>query len=424
MNGYFKLLGLSYKNCPIEWREILAFNEEESRKLLYFIKSNTDCNEVMVVSTCNRTEIYYFSESAIENMIFEGIRFVKKLDSIASFCSYFQQIASHDAAIKHLFRVSMGLEANVIGDIQISSQIKKSYQWSADEEVAGPMLHRLMHSIFFTNKRVVQETNFRDGAASVSYAAAELVDDLASNFVNPKVLILGLGEIGTDVCKNLEESDIDLIYIANRTQSKADKINEGNRFQVIPFDKAQEAIEQADIIISSLSMPAPFITAAYVEKLKIDSYKFFIDLSIPRSIEPAVDHLAHAEVYNIDTIQNKANKAVEARIASIPSVEKIVEEAIFEFENWSKEMVVSPTIQKLKNALEDIRQEEMSRFLKKADASQVKIVEQVTKSMIQKVMKLPVLQLKAACKRGEADTLIDVLNDLFNLEQETEPSKK
>ena len=141
-------------------------------------------------------------------------------------------------------------------------------------------------------------------------------------------------------------------------------------------------------------------------------------------MESGIEEVNGAILYNIDTIQSRANEALIRRMASIPKVESLVVGAIDDFEDWSKDMSVNPTINKLKNALEQIRREEITRYLKDASSDEQVMVEKLTKSIMQKVIKLPVLQLKAACRRGDAETLIDVLNDLFNLEQETISSDK
>ena len=153
-----------------------------------------------------------------------------------------------------------------------------------------------------------------------------------------------------------------------------------------------------------------------VQPLNGLTYKYFIDLAVPRSVEPEVEQLPGVMLYNIDTIRSRANAALARRMEAVPTVEAIIDESVAEFNDWSKEMVVSPTINKLKNALEQIRQEEMARFTKQLSQEEAAKMDKITSSMMQKIIKLPVLQLKAACKRGEAETLIDVLNDLFNLE--------
>jgi glutamyl-tRNA reductase len=277
-----------------------------------------------------------------------------------------------------------------------------------------------MHTIFFVNKRVVQETSFRDGAASISYAAKELAEDLTAAIRKPKVLVVGVGEIGQDVCLNLQNSRLEDVTILNRTIDKAEKLAQRCGFRSGGIDRLQAEIAKADVIISSVSGHEPLINRELLKDIKILSHKYFIDLSMPRSIEPAIEEMTGAIVYNLDDIQEKTNEAVEKRKAAIPQIRTIITEAINEFEDWSKEMIVSPTIQKLKNTLEQIRKEELARFLKNAKPEEAEKLEEMSRSLMQKILKYPVLQLKAACKRGDAESLSEMLHDLFNLEKTTE----
>ena len=339
------------------------------------------------------------------------------LTDAISYLDYFQVLNNESEAVTHLFRVSMGLEAQVIGDIQILNQVKRSYQTAADLELAGPFLHRLMHTIFFTNKRVVQETAFRDGAASLSYATIELIESLTQNIFQPRILLIGVGEIGEDVARNMVHLPTAQVKIANRTLAKAEEIGGPLGFEVIAFESCLTAIEEADVVVCSIRMPEPFLTKQLIEGINIPSYKVLIDLSVPRSIETSVEELPGVVLYNVDNIQSKASAALQNRLESIPSVETILEESIDEFGAWQKEMVVSPTIQKLKQALEQIRQEEMSRYLKNADEKEYLLIDKVTKSMMQKILKVPVVQLRAACQRDEAAEMIELITDLFDLEK-------
>ncbi|MGB0524585.1 MAG: glutamyl-tRNA reductase, partial [Flammeovirgaceae bacterium] len=320
-------------------------------------------------------------------------------------------------AIEHLFRVALGLESQVVGDLQISNQVKRAYQWTADHNMAGPFLHRLLHSIFFTNKRVVQETAFRDGAASVSYAAVEMLEELVQDFVNPRVLVIGLGEIGADVVRNLQHTEITEVIITNRTALKADLLAKECGYESLPFEKVWEEAEKADAIICSIGLKEPFFSVERVKQFNILSHKCFLDLAVPRSIEAGMEEqVPGAIVYNIDDINNRASEALEKRKKAIPHVEDIIGEAIHDFEEWAKNMVFSPIIQNLKDSLEQIRQEEMKKFLKKFNDQEVKAAEAISKSIIQKIIKQHVLKFKAACKRGEAEELADMLRDLFDLE--------
>ncbi|ADR22933.1 glutamyl-tRNA reductase [Marivirga tractuosa] len=420
MKENFKAISLSFKNAPIEIREQVSLNDEAIGRLLNYFKEFTTVSDVLVLSTCNRTEIYYFNEEELSEDIIKLIGIEKGISDFGSFKPYFEIINEHLPAVERLFRVAMGLEAQVVGDIQISNQVKRAYQLSADLQLAGPFLHRLMHTIFFTNKRVVQETPFRDGAASVSYAATELVKTLTSDIKNPRVLVVGVGEIGEDVCRNLVGDSRLSVKITNRTEEKAKALAAECNFGVHPFTELWEGVNEADVIVSSVGASEPIFTKEKVDALDILSFKYFIDLSVPRSVSNEVEENPAALVYNVDSVRSKADEALEKRITAIPQVEDIIEESMEEFNDWSKEMAVSPTINNLKNALEQIRQEELARYLKEIESEDRKIVDKVTKSMMQKILKLPVLQLKAACKRGEEETLIGVLNDLFNLEKDTE----
>jgi glutamyl-tRNA reductase len=417
MYNQFKSVSLSHRNAPLAIREQLALNEAEAKSMMLRLKDFFDIADVLAVSTCNRTEIYYSSATDLNEEIIKLLLIEKGVEDIEGFKVYFEQFSEGNAAVQHLFHVATGLQSQVVGDMQIPNQIKHAYQWSADLNMAGPFLHRLLHTIFFANKRVAQETFFRDGAASISYAAVELLEGLMPN---PRILVVGLGEIGTDVCRNLSQNTTADVTLINRTRSKAEVLGSELNFRVADFADIETEISRADVIVSSIQRDEPFFTKEMMVRLRGMSFKYFIDLSVPRSVSPEVEEVPGVMLYTIDSIRSKADEALQRRLDSVPHVEEIINEAVVEFNDWSREMIVSPTIQKLKGALEQIRKEELTRFTKNLSESELEKVERITTSMMQKILKLPVLQLKAACKRGEAETLIDVLNDLFNLEKEKE----
>lgn len=419
MQNKFRAISLSYKNAPVQIREVISLDEASIHALLIKMKDFFSMMDTLILSTCNRTEVYYSHDLDLSTEIIKLIGLEKGLTNVVEYLDYFEIFNQDIDAIQHLFRVSIGLEAQVVGDLQIANQVKRAYQASADLDLAGPFLHRLMHTIFFTNKRVVQETAFRDGAASVSYAAVELIEGITSNTYQPRVLLIGVGEIGEDVAKNMVHIPDAKVTITNRTFEKAKELADELGFEVIPFERCVEAMKDADVVVSSILKSEPFITKEMVKSWDIPSYKLFVDLSVPRSIETTIEEVPGVLLYNVDNIRSKASATLEKRLAAIPAVERIIEESIQDFFNWKKEMMVSPTINKLKNALEQIRLEEMERFLKNADEQQVAIIDKITKSMMQKILKVPVVQLKAACQRDDADKMIDILSDLFDLEKDS-----
>jgi glutamyl-tRNA reductase len=417
MDLKFSVVSINYKTAPVEVREQFTFDKGEASALLLDLKEAFAVEEALLLSTCNRTELYYSGNLPGRDII--AWMCSKKGLPAQSYSSYFKIVEDSFNAAEYLFRVALGLEAHVVGDLQISNQVKQAYQLAADLNMAGPFLHRLMHTIFYANKRSVQETAFRDGAASVSYAATELIEDLTHKVEAPKVLLLGVGEIGKNVCLNLADHETLSVSVMNRTKSRAQAMAQEHGFDFLPFESLPEAIAQSDVIISSVNTEYPIINQALLEPLDLVTFKYFIDLSVPRSVDPEVENIPGVVVYNIDQINSKANEALQRRLAAIPEVEKIIDSCLQAFEQWTKELEVSPTIKKLKHALEEIRKEEIGRYLKDLDEEEAEKIELITRGILQKIIKLPVLQLKAACKRGEADSVVEVIHDLFNLEKET-----
>jgi glutamyl-tRNA reductase len=214
------------------------------------------------------------------------------------------------------------------------------------------------------------------------------------------------------------------VAIANRSSEKAQAIAETCGFKTIEFSETFEAIKDADVIISSLSGDNFMITRDFINTLLIPGYKYFIDLGVPRSIEQTIENDPGVLLFNIDNIKSKTTEALKKRMAAIPKARAIISESIKEFSSWSKEMEVSPTIKRFKESLEKIRRDEIARHLKDLDEKESLVVDKITKNILQKIIKLPALHLKAACKRGEAENLIGVLNELFDLEKESASKTK
>jgi len=417
----FRILGFSHHTTPLKFREKLTFKEEEARSFIVRMKDLLGVEEALLISTCNRTEFYYVSDENKDSDIISLLKIEKNFQvESEEFEDYFISESDIDA-VRHLFEVALGLDARVLGDIQISNQVKKAYQASADENLAGPLLHRLLHSIFFTNKRVVQETEFRDGAASTSYASVYLTHQFIKNFKNPKILVLGLGEIGNNIAEDLQGT-VGEIFVSTRNSEKATEIAKNLGFKSIELLEALKNISDFDVVISSLAVSSPVIKSFnYPDKLIVQ--KLLIDLSVPRSIDFEVEKVPGILLYNIDQIEQKTSSIQENRKNAIPKVRAIMEEAISDFSNWTQDMEVSPTIKKLKNALDDIRKEELKRYLNKVSEKEWNLLDKASKNIIQKVIKMPVLELKAACKRGDSEQLVEVLNELFDLEKPKVDSK-
>ncbi|MBC7446793.1 MAG: glutamyl-tRNA reductase, partial [Hymenobacteraceae bacterium] len=423
MSFSFKAVTLSHRLAPLAIREQVALDEIGCQRLLLNLKeelTELGATDLFVISTCNRTEVYYAAPTDLTDRILAALAREKRLPAIEhELRPYFTSLLDSDAATQHLFEVGLGLDAQVVGDLQITGQVKQAYQWAADADTAGPLLHRLLHTIFFANKRVVQETAFRHGAASTSYATVELVEELTAVGPAPRVLVVGLGELGADVVRNLHAAGFEHLTLTNRTRAKADALAiECPGVTVIDFEELTGALAATDVIISSIAAPTPFFNVDVLRYIPVVTFKYFIDLAVPRSVAPEAETIPGILVYNLDTIQQRATRALELRLAAVPHVRQIIAESLAGFSDWSRELLVSPAIQKFKNTLEQLRQEGLDRYQRRQlPPEEMKRLDEATRALLQKILKLPVVQLKAACRRGDADILIDTLTELFDLER-------
>lgn len=408
----FRLISLSHQNCPVAVREKFAFDNEASSLFLSNIRDIFGIQEALLLSTCNRTELYYCNGPEPASILQYMIQ-SRAGESTSS--AWFARLSDSESVVKHLMRVAAGLESRVLGDFQIISQVKTAYQLSADLNMAGPYMHRLLHGIFYLNKRIAQETSFRSGSASVAYACKELVENLLPDPAAP-VAVLGLGETGRSLVLNLIENGYTNLIISNRSREKAENlISDTVRF--VPFENWQKAVSEARMVITALSGQHLQIRPEHLPAPSA-GFRFFIDLGVPRCIDPALEKDPGVVLYNIDQIQQKVDDALSLRRSAIPAVEAILEKGFAEFSDWSREMQVSPLIQQMKQALENIRKEELTRYLKKADAEQIAWAEEFSRNMVQRILKNHVVQLKAACRRGDAESLMESLRALFQAESE------
>jgi len=410
-----KAIILTHQNTPVHIRELFHFDNAQIESFIYKIQELIGLTEFFVISTCNRTEIYYISENNYEKNLVTLLCHEKGIFETSGYENYFLSITDTYSALNHLYSVAIGLESVVIGDLQIIHQVKQAYILANQYKLVGPFFHRMFHSIFHANKRVQNETEFKNGSASIAYAGAEICNEIIQNINDPKILVIGLGEIGGNLSENLMENfGVNQLFISNRTIEKSIEFAKKYPVQILEFSKIKEHILDFDVIICAISVNEPLITPDWIENSSKTHY--FIDLGVPRTVHPNIEQLGNV-IFNIDDIQYRVNEALEIRKKSIPLVKQIIDEEVKSLLDWSKELTISPVIQQIKDALDQIRKEELSKYLNKVDEQSMKWLEEVTQNMVQKIIKYPVLQLKAACKRGEEETLVEALKELFTIEK-------
>ncbi len=395
----------------MQLRERFSFDDEQIKKLLQSIRVVMDLDDLFILSTCNRTEIYYSSKVNYRLELLKIIQFETGMLS-KTFTNYFTCIEGK-AAVKHLYHVALGIDSMVLGDMQIINQVKKAYQIAADQNTMGPFGHRLLHAIFHTNKRVNIETQFRGGNTSLASASVARAREFAQQFKSPKIVLVGLGEIGITVAENLKKFKGEIVVL-NRTLEKAKEVASRFEYKYNKFENLTEEINSAQVVISSVRTISPIITSEQIYSEDI-RHQLMVDLSVPRSISDEITEVRGVQLLNVDELTQQTDKTKQLRESKIQEVNVIIESSIAEMEEWQSQLEYAPHIRQLKAALETIRQEEVSRQLDKITTAETAVLETTTKNIIQKIIKLPVLQLKNGCKRDETENLAQSLIDLFDL---------
>mgnify|MGYP003668784434 CR=1 FL=1 len=408
----FHAITLSYKLCPIAYREVFSFNKERISRLLNAIQSIVKTEDLFIISTCNRTEIYYTSKIELDEPILRLVGLEAGMVSNKYF-NFFISLKGK-AAIRHLYHVALGLDSMLVGDMQIINQVKQSYQQAADLGMIGTFGHRLLHSIFNTNKRVNQETKFREGNSSLASAAVSRAKEFATQFHHPKIVVVGLGEIGSTVSENLKKIKGSVTLI-NRTLHKAEELANKYNFSYGSIQDLDNHISNADIIISAVRCEKPIINSENLIPKDV-RHQLMIDLSVPRSIGEDMSKVNGIHIINIDELVQQTKETKLLRESKIIEVNQLIEEAIAELKDWNKKNQFSPVIKQFKAALEEIRKQEVSRYLGKLEDSNELVIENMTKNIIQKIIKLPVLQLKNKSEVYESEKLTDSLKTLFDLD--------
>ncbi|MCY4418645.1 MAG: glutamyl-tRNA reductase [Cytophagales bacterium] len=418
----FGCVGTDHKLAGVSFREVFALDEKEVLQSLGLLQEIHGIRDVLIISTCHRTEVFYSSvqkDAIQEEKIIKILCLVKGVPYQDSLKDSFFFLRDKEETVRRLFRISIGLESGVLGDVQISGQVKNSYRISVEAShqhaTMSAALHRLMHTIFYTHKCIAQETSFHQGAVSVPAVAVDWIENMFSTEKKPNILVVGMGKIGQDICRNLSRISAE-VAVTNRTQKKAEHMSKTWGFKLIDYKQIKKQIAQTDVLISCVQRKEPLWKRNDFLS-KENQCRYVLDLSVPRSVEPNVAKVSGILLHNVDDLLNATAQTLNERQAEVRKVEELLEDGIKEFLDWEKEHKSFFTIQKLKQAFEKLRQEEMSRHLKSCTSKEKKKIDQVTRGLLQRILKYPAIHMKEACRRGEAEELDQILRNLFDLEK-------
>ncbi len=403
----FYCIGLSYKKANAEIRGKFSLDDEAVQTVLQQASAE-GIEEITAISTCNRTEIYGFSQHPFQ--------LIKLLcDNSNGSIEEFQQVAyiyKNNDAIHHLFRVGTGLESQILGDFEIISQLKKGFKLSKKFNLANAFFERLFNAVIQTSKRIKNETEISSGATSVAFASVQYILKNVAAVSEKNILLFGTGKIGRNTCDNLiKHTHNKHITLINRTKDKAQKIAGKFDVTVKDFNALQAEIKKADILIVATGAQMPTVTK---EMIATEKPLLLLDLSIPRNVSVDVKGLPNVNLVHLDDLSQITDETIEKRHAQIPKAEAIIDEVKKEFMIWLETRKFAPTLKALKHKLEEIKLEEIDFQRKKAVDFNEEQAEIVSNRIIQKITKHFANYLKDDTTSYSES--IDLISKVFQLE--------
>lgn len=416
------ILGLNHRTAPVEVRECFALKNVSEHPLAILKRELPEAEEVLFLSTCNRVEFILVSKTSDQTLksLKEILSRATGLE-VARFEDHLYFYENRDA-VRHLFRVASGLDSLVLGEPQILGQVKEAYREAVEYRTTGPILNRLLHKTFSVAKRVRTETGIGSHAVSVSYAAVELAKKIFGSLKGRTALLVGAGEMAELAAQHLISAGVSRMLVANRTLSRAIELAERFRGKAYGLEELPECLLETDIVITSTGAPGYVITRDMVKPLLRKRRLrplFFIDIAVPRDVEPAVNELENIYVFDIDDLKQVVEENLGRRKQEALRAEKIVEEEVLKFERWLRELAVYPTIKALREKAEAIRRRELEKTLGRLDLSpeEKEAIETLTESLIQKLLHDPISYLKSGYHREGREAIVAVRR-IFNLDQE------
>jgi glutamyl-tRNA reductase len=416
------LLGINHKTASVEVRECIAFSEDETKTALHSLLGKSFIKEALLFSTCNRVEILLVTDNKAR-AVEETKGFIAEFNKIP--LQKFEDalyIHEGDDAVRHVFRVASSLDSMVVGEPQILGQVKEAYRTAIDEKTSGVILNRLLHRTFFVAKRIRTETGIGDRAVSISYAAVELARKIFGVLADKTILLIGAGEMAELAVEHLIRSKAVKVWVANRTFEKGVELARRFDGQAIGFDEIPESLKTVDIIISSTGAPDYVIQRDQVKgvlRKRKNRPLFFIDIAVPRDIDPEINRLNNTYVYDIDDLKGVIDENVEDRRKEAIKAERIVDESVIRFRQWYESLEVVPTIVALRNKMESIAALELKKTLQSCMISEedATALHKMADSMINKILHDPTRFLKHDGMREDKSFYIDTVRKLFKLDE-------
>ena len=416
------LVGVNHKTTPVEIREKLAFTKGKIEESVDRFLNFPDIIEHTILSTCNRVEIYARANG--QNSAIQSIKqFICDFHDLSPvqleehFYSY-----SNEAAIEHLFRVSSSLDSMILGEAQILGQVKDAYSLAKDLRSTGLVLNQLFEKAFSIAKKVREETGIAERSVSISSAAVELAQKIFDDLENHTVMLVGTGEMAELAAKHLISYGVKTVYVTSRTYERAANLARTLNGSALDFEAFKNELYRADIVITSTSASSFIITKDMVEKAiheRKNKPIFFIDIAVPRDIEPDVNDLENVYLYDIDDLHVVVSANMKEREKESENAMHLISQEVNKFNNWLGTLDAVPTIVEIRKRVENIGNQEMERTLKKIphlSEEDKKIIYQMKNSMINKILHKPTIKLKQKTQSEDGHVYLKAIRHLFHLD--------
>jgi len=413
------LISINYKIAPLNIRERLFFDNSEKLVFHNHLRKELDIEGLMIISTCNRTEIYFEFENHIgqenkflHSVVKELVVFKKYKDSLSP---HLNNLTGSYKVANHLFRLVSGLESMIIGEFQIVEQLKDAYYFSKKHKMLGPILGRMIQKSLETGKYIRTNTEIGRGAVSVSYAA---VEQITNNYdlKNAKFLCVGLGETSKLSIRHLHQKGIKKIKITNRTKSKLNAFCTELGYESILFEDYKKEILNSDVVIFSTSSKSPLLTKKDIEqKIKKRKNKLLlVDLSVPRNLSHDLEEVNNIEIINIDNLKDTVNENYKKRKAEVIKAELYIEEFLVEFDDWTNTRLLRPSILSLKKQVRELfLNETISNIKSLSENATSKDLSLKLSKAYDKFSDNLVKKIKKASDNGKDEKAIEIINQIF-----------
>ena len=413
-------ISINHKTSSLELREALHLNHDEIVTFIPRLKESL-FSEGVVISTCNRTEIFGFpkiNEFNLSPIINELIQF-KPVNGIQQ--EHFLKFFSC-GAVRHIFSVASGIDSMIIGDSQILGQVKEAFEISEDLDFAGAALRKIFDTAIKTGKRTIKETKIGEGAVTISYAAVQVVEKIFSNLDKKSALVIGAGETGELAAVHLRDKNIGKLAVSNRTIERAEILAEKVHGEIVPFQFLKEQLHNFDIIISATSSDNIIISFEDIRsalKKRKSSPVVLMDIAVPRDIDPDVKKIENVFYHDMDSMKIIVDQNLQKRKDQVPLVQKIIIDEMKGFYGWLNTLDVVPPIKTMRSFFEEIRNDELEKIKNKVSKEDYFKIEDMTRRMMGRILHNPTVKLREFAETGanikEVTAHTIILKELFNL---------